>query len=115
MSLETNNSLSTASDCTFTVQAAVNQQLQNKRPVLPPLSIPGNVHELSRNDPPSPPANPPPSPRRRPSMEYSLSHTPFDDAGFQQELWENKNELVEDYMNRTTWIKGHENLCNVAQ
>ncbi|KAH0552952.1 hypothetical protein GP486_006851, partial [Trichoglossum hirsutum] len=60
------------------------------RPVLPVLYIPDNIRELSRNDPPSPPANPPPSPRRRPSMEFSRSHTPFNDGDFSQEMWEDK-------------------------
>ena len=92
MTLGINSSLSAAGDCTF-AKALVNRRLQKTKPVLPPLCVPDNIHELSRNDPPSPPANPPPSPRRRPSIEYSLSHTPFGD-GDSQEMWENRNELV---------------------
>ncbi|KAI9863646.1 MAG: hypothetical protein M1813_003669 [Trichoglossum hirsutum] len=92
MSLEINGSLSTAGDCAFAVLSPANRPPQNKRPMLPLLYIPGNIHELSRNDPPSPPANPPPSPRRRLSTECSLSHTPFNDGEFSQEMWEDKYE-----------------------
>jgi hypothetical protein len=94
MPLGIGNNFPAAVDCTFTARSPMDRRLLNKKPVLPPLWVPGNIHELSRNDPPSPPANPPPSPRRRLSMEHSPSYASFGDGRFSQELLENKNELV---------------------
>jgi hypothetical protein len=89
------NCASPAGNSTYTMQAPLERRRQSRKPVLQPLRIPGGIQQLSRNDPPSPPANPPPSPRQRPSLEFSHSFSwSLEDADSLQKIWESKNELV---------------------